>query len=251
MVTQSVLTNYLHELLQPEIYKDFCPNGLQVAGQETIHHIITGVTLCQELIEIAIQEKAQGIIVHHGLLWQKESLCIVGMKQQRLKALLTHDINLYAYHLPLDGHSSVGNNVQLAHQLGINNIKPLAIQPYSPPLIYEGTWNCSLAQAAETITTKLQRSPLVIPGGTHAINKIAWCTGAAQDGIESALAAGMDAYLSGEVSERTTHIAREGGIHYLAAGHHATERYGIQALGKQLADVFNLTHQFIEISNPV
>lgn len=251
MVSQKDFTDYVDNLLKPECYVDYCPNGLQVAGVQTIHCLITGVSICEDLINAAVQEKAQAIMVHHGLLWHKEDPCIVGMKQKRLKALLVNHMNLYAYHLPLDGHSILGNNVELGRRLNIRDIRPLAIQPYNPPLLYQGEWHGSIEEAGKAVESLLQRSPLIIKGGDHPIRKLAWCTGAAQDGIEAAAAAGMDAYLSGEVSERTFYIAKERGIHYIAAGHHSTEKYGIQALGEHLAERFNLVHLFVDTHNPV
>ncbi|MHA7841653.1 MAG: Nif3-like dinuclear metal center hexameric protein [Gammaproteobacteria bacterium] len=251
MVTQKVLTTYLSELLQPQRYRDYCPNGLQVTGAETIHGIVTGVTICEALIKAAIAAKAHAIIVHHGLFWHKDDPSIVGMKHRRLKALLDNNINVYGYHLPLDGHDGLGNNVEFARLLTIEEVKPLTIQPYDPPLILQGQWNYELKEAAIHIEKLLQRRPLVIAGGDHRIKKIAWCTGAAQDGIDAAASAGMDAYISGEVSERTFHMAKELGIHYIAAGHHATERYGVRALGEHLAQRFHVEHQFIDIPNPV
>lgn len=251
MVTQKHFTAYLTELLQPQRYRDYGPNGLQVAGVENIQRIITGVTACETLIEAAVKENAHAILVHHGMFWQKDDPCIVGVKHKRLKALLAKDINLYAYHLPLDGHEDLGNNVQLGRRLNITEITPLESQPYHPPLILQGEWGYSLEEAARYVENQMQRKPLVIAGGDHPIHKVAWCTGAAQDGIEAAAQAGMDGYLSGEVSERTFHLAKEMGIHYIAAGHHATERYGIQALGEHVAQQFQLEHQFIDIPNPV
>ena len=243
---QKTLIHHLNTLLTPEKYKDYCPNGLQVEGNQHIHTIITGVTACQQLIHAAIDRKADAILVHHGYFWKSESACVTKLKQQRLKLLLTHNINLIAYHLPLDYHPDLGNNAQLAHQLGFQITE-------QNDLIFMTELDNPIQpdQLASILDDKLQRSPLHISAGSKSITKIAWCTGAAQNFIEKAFDMGADAYISGEISESTVHIARELGIHYFSAGHHATERYGIQALGEHLQEKFSLQHEFIDIDNPV
>lgn len=244
------LENYLNQLLKPEDFKDYCPNGLQVEGKKTIKKIITGVTACQALIDQAIEKKADALVVHHGYFWGGENPCIIGMKKNRLAALLNNDINLFAYHLPLDAHVEFGNNVELAKKLNINvDINQERVNP----LLFNGTLNTPMSgeDFSAHINNALSHEPLFIPGRKNKITKIAWCTGAAQDFIEEAHAMGVDAFLTGEVSERTVHFARENNIHFFAAGHHATEKYGIKALGNHLAEKFELACEFIDIENPV
>ncbi|KAF1066386.1 MAG: GTP cyclohydrolase 1 type 2 [Pseudomonas citronellolis] len=247
----------LHELvaeadryLDAARIQDYCPNGLQVEGRGEIRRIVTGVTASQALIDAAIAVDADAILVHHGYFWKGENPCITGMKQRRLKALLTHDISLIGYHLPLDLHAEVGNNVQLGRQLGIDIAG--SIEPGNPrAIVLQGT----LAEPATPeafarhVEQVLQRSPLLV-AGERPIRRIAWCTGGAQGYIDQAIAAGVDAYLTGEVSEQTVHSARENGITFIAAGHHATERYGVQALGRYLAEHFGIEQQFIDCPNP-
>jgi dinuclear metal center YbgI/SA1388 family protein len=252
MILRTDILKYLQTLLTPEQYKDYCPNGLQVSGTEEIHKIISGVSANQALIEEAISHKADLILVHHGYFWKGENPCIVSFKYDRLKLLLAHNINLVAYHLPLDGHIELGNNVQLARVLGFIPEGQLS-SGEQPALTWYGKLEDAMTGYAlfEHIGKVLSRRPLYIEGDSERIEKVAWCTGAAQDFIETAVAHGCDAFITGEVSERTVDIARETGIHFYAAGHYATERYGIQALGEHLAQQFSLKHQFIEIENPV
>ena len=242
----------LKQVLRPEQFNDYCPNGLQVQGREKISKLVTGVTACQELIDSAAAAKADALLVHHGYFWRGEDQSISGIKKSRIEALLKHDISLLAYHLPLDVHREFGNNVQLAQRLGIEIEGELGKQN-NHPIGLTGT----LAEDADfdslqtLIEQKLGRQPLAIEGKSKNIKSVAWCTGAAQNYIELAVAAGVDAYITGEVSEPTVHIARESGIHFFSAGHHATERYGVQAIGNYLAEKFGLEHQFIDIDNPV
>lgn len=246
------IIDYADRLLDAESFKDYCPNGLQVQGRGTVTKVITGVTANRDLIEAAIERGAHALLVHHGYFWRGEDACITGMKRERLKRLLENEISLIAYHLPLDAHAEVGNNVCLARVLGFAVEGPLGEGLDRTMGLYG-----SLAQALDAqallhfIEQRLGRPPLLISGGTHLIRSIGWCTGAAQGFIERAAAGGLDAYLSGEISEPTVHVAREAGIHYVAAGHHATERYGVQALGDHLARKFRLQHEFVDIDNPV
>lgn len=246
------LIDYLQSYLTPSQFADYCPNGLQVSGREEVNHIVSGVTANQAFIDQAIIANADLCLVHHGFFWKGEDPCIIGMKHRRLKALLHHDINLAAYHLPLDAHPEVGNNVQLANVLGID-IEGAIDDGMSPSLTLAGRLKQPQTgeQFAAHITTCLGRQPLYISGGNDPIERIAWCTGAAQDFIYAAIAAGCDAFITGEVSERTVDIAREAGIHFYAAGHYATEQFGVQALGDHLAQQFNLKHTFIPVDNPV
>jgi dinuclear metal center YbgI/SA1388 family protein len=243
------LINYLNQLLRPEQFSDYCPNGLQVEGKQEIHHIVTGVTASFELLEAALAVKADAILVHHGYFWRGESTAITGIKKRRLQFLLQHELNLIAYHLPLDAHADFGNNVMLAKQLGLEAVgwvgdkNMLLLAELSQPL--------SLKDFAQMIEVKLNRTSQVIGDLLQMVQKVALCTGAAQGYIEQAVNAGVDVYISGEISEPTVHIARETGVSYIAAGHHATERYGVQALGKHLAERFGLIHTFIDCDNPV
>lgn len=252
MLTQNKLKQYLAELLEIDAFKDYCPNGLQVLGKEKITKIVSGVTACQALIDKAITLKADAILVHHGYFWRGENPVIDRMKQQRFKKLLSHDINLFAYHLPLDYHKELGNNAQLAKKLDwiIEDELPGKDKPHIG-FIGKLRSSKSADDLATDIKDKLNREPLLIRGGDHDIETIAWCTGGAQDWIDYAVEAGVDAFISGEASERTTHVARECGIHYFAAGHHATERFGAIALGNHLAEEFGVEHQFVDIDNPV
>ncbi|WP_279146476.1 Nif3-like dinuclear metal center hexameric protein [Photobacterium carnosum] len=243
----------LNDFLSPHLMKDYCPNGLQIEGNAEITKIITGVTACQALIDRAIAEHADAILVHHGFFWKGESAEIRGMKYRRIKALIENGINLYAYHLPLDVHQQVGNNVQLAQRLGLDISGGLEINnPRSIAIYGELDTPLTGEEFAVRIAMALQREPLHIGDNAPAlIKKVGWCTGGGQDYIELAVEQGCDAFISGEVSERTTHIARELGIHYFAAGHHATERYGVKALGEWLAKEHGFDVEFIDINNPV
>ena len=251
-VELSELVNYCNTFLNADQFRDYCPNGLQIEGKKTVNNIISGVTASQMLIEKAIEKKADLLLVHHGYFWKGDDPCIVSFKQSRIKALLQHDISLLSYHLPLDAHPTLGNNVQLAKQLGISITGEFDTDT-KPSLGLTGTLPkpMSAAELGDLIQQKLQRSPLIIQGHDRNIKTIAWCTGAAQDFIFQAAQSGVDAYLSGEISERTTHLARELGITYFAAGHHATERYGVKLLGEQLADHFSLNCEFIDVDNPI
>ncbi len=238
-------------LLQPGQFQDYCPNGLQVQGREKIGRIVSGVTASQALIDQAVAMEADMILVHHGYFWKNEDPRVVGMKRQRLLSLLSHGINLVAYHLPLDAHPVVGNNAQLAKRLGITVSGGL--QAVDRPMGNVGYFDRAMtpAELVTLVDRQLGRQPLLIEAGSKPIKRIAWCTGAAQDYIDQAADLGVDAFLSGEISEPTVHAAREMGLHYIAAGHHATERYGVQALGEYLADQLGLSHEFVEIDNPV
>jgi dinuclear metal center YbgI/SA1388 family protein len=242
----------LKEVLRPEQFKDYCPNGLQVEGQKEISKLVTGVTACQELITAAVEAGADALLVHHGYFWRGEDQSISGIKKARIEALLKHDVSLFAYHLPLDVHREFGNNVQLAKVLGIEIDGELGKQNNHPiGLVGTISEDTDFESLKALIADKLDRQPLAIEGNSKPIRSIGWCTGAAQNYIELAVAAGVDAYITGEVSEPTVHIARESGIHFFSAGHHASERYGVQAIGGYLAAKFGIDHQFIDIDNPV
>ena len=246
------LLAYLSELLQPELINDYCPNGLQVEGKADIQRIVTGVTACQALIDAAIAEQADALLVHHGYFWKGEAYPVVGMKRKRLKALLDSGINLLAYHLPLDVHPKLGNNAQLARLLEINNLAGLESgNPYSIPMYGELSQPLRGNELAQRIQQQLGRTPLWIQGKTSPLKRIGLCTGGGQSYIELAAEQGCDAFISGEASEQTVHLARELGIDFYAAGHHATERYGVKSLGEHLAQQLSLDVTFVDIDNPV
>lgn len=229
---------------------DYCPNGLQVEGRPHVRRIVSGVTASQALLDAAVEAQADVVLVHHGYFWKNEDPCVIGIKQRRLKTLLSNDISLLAYHLPLDVHPEVGNNVQLARLLGLTVEGTL--EPDNPRSVgLVGSLDVPLAPSdfMRRVQSVLGREPLMIEG-PGPIRRIAWCTGGAQGYIDQAVTAGVDAYLTGEVSEPTVHIARENGLSFFAAGHHATERYGVQALGEYLAKRFALEHLFIDSPNP-
>lgn len=248
----SELANYLDGLLEVGRFRDYAPNGLQVEGRAEVGRLVAGVTACQALIEAALAEGADAILVHHGYFWKGEDPRIRGIKRQRLRSLLASEISLLAYHLPLDAHAAYGNNVQLARVLGLEIDGAVDTQA-GPAMLWHGRLpdECSPPALLRHVTHRLGRAPLHIPGARERIRTMAWCTGAAQDAIEDALALGADAYLTGEVSERTVHVAREAGIHFIAAGHHATERYGVRALAEHLGEKFDIGCRFIDIDNPV
>jgi len=249
MVKINELTHYTQQLMQVERYKDYCPNGLQVEGKSDVYKIVTGVTASMALLVAAAKANADLILVHHGYFWKNEDARIVGIKKNRIKFLLENDLNLMSYHLPLDAHPQFGNNVQLGKVLGIN------------PIDYVGESNLiaygHLSQAmklqdlVQHIEQVLQREPLVVGDLHKMVQKVAWCTGAAQGYFDAAVELGADVYISGEISEQTTHQAVETGVSYISAGHHVTERYGVRALGEHLAEKFNMIHEFIDINNPV
>lgn len=250
-IALATVTSYLNDLLQINQYKDYCPNGLQVQGKAEIRKIVTGVTACQALIDAAIRAEADLLLVHHGFFWKGEPEPIVGMKAARIGALMRNQMNLLAYHLPLDGHMTLGNNAQLAKILEIPKPQAITIEQ-QPNLFWFGEYDSAqhFPLFVEALEKKLNRKALV-EAVHNTVKKIGWCSGGAQDYIFHAISNGCDTFLTGEVSERTIHIARENNINFICAGHHATERYGIQALGNYLVEKFKLNHQFIDIENPV
>ncbi len=240
------------DLLEPRAFDDYCPNGLQVEGRARVRRLISGVTASQALIERAIELEADAIFVHHGYFWRGEDPRVVGMRRHRLGLLLTHDISLIAYHLPLDAHPRYGNNARLAEELDIEisgGLQPESARPVgnvgrlAEPL--------SAPDFADHVGRRLGRAPLLVQVGERPVETVAWCTGAAQGYIQQAVELGADAFLTGEVSEQTVHQARELGIHFIAAGHHATERYGAPAVADYLARQAGIEHYFVDIDNPV
>lgn len=248
MIDRDELERYLNSLLNVSRFKDYAPNGLQVEGRRQIRQLVTGVTACQALLEAAVEQGADAVLVHHGYFWRGDSPVVRGMHQRRLATLLKNDLNLFAYHLPLDAHPELGNNAQLAKRLGLEIEGVLNEQGVGN--IGKLPTALSLQAFGEHLERVLKRKPLLVSGGEHEIQRIAWCTGGAQGYLQEALGLGVDAYLSGEISEHTTHSARENKLHYIAAGHHATERYGVQALGEHLAARWGLECKFVEIDNP-
>lgn len=245
------LVQLLNDVLQVTRIRDYCPNGLQVEGRECVQHVVCGVTASQALLDHAVAVGADTVIVHHGYFWKNEAPEITGMKKRRLQTLLTHDINLLAYHLPLDVHAELGNNAQLAKLLGFSNVRPLpSVEPVGVVQLATLEQPLSLAQLAQSIEQALQRTPLVHDACIGDIQTIAWCTGGGQGYIDAAFAAGAQLFISGEVSEQTIHSANEQGIHFIAAGHHATERYGIQALASYLSLNTKLKVEFVDLYNP-
>lgn len=251
-VARSEVIEFLENCLQPSQFKDYAPNGLQVEGCDRILKICTAVTASQSVIDACIEAEADTLLVHHGYFWRGESPVLVGPKKARIEKLLCHKINLLAYHLPLDCHKDYGNNACLARRLHIGDLQQEAAAN-TEGLLWYGAFSEPLECDAlsERITNALQRQPLIIKGHVRPIKTIAWCSGGAQDFIHEAARLGVDAYMSGEVSERTYYDALEHEIVYISAGHHATERYGVQSLGALLESTFSIPTFFVDSDNPV
>jgi dinuclear metal center YbgI/SA1388 family protein len=245
----SRLVGYLQQILQPERFSDYCPNGLQIQGRPNVLKIVSGVTASMDLLKAAAYAEADAVLVHHGFFWKNEDPCIVGIKQKRIKFLLDHNMSLLAYHLPLDAHPELGNNAQLANRLGLN----LEGCTGNQNILAYGTFSelRMLGEFSEFVDLQLNRTPMVIGSDSKQIQRVAWCSGGAQSYMQDAIDLGVDLFISGEISEQTYHLARESGVAYMAAGHHATERYGVKALGDHLASHFSISHEFIDIHNPV
>lgn len=245
------LVSYTDRLLEKGQFSDYCPNGLQVEANTEIKKIISGVTASQALIDVAIARKADAILVHHGYFWKGEAAEITGIKAKRIASLIKNNISLIAYHLPLDAHPLYGNNAQLAQVLGMTISGGLDDGERPIGLIGQLERSQSLDSFAEQVGDRLQRKPLVIGDKQKTITRVAWCTGGAQSYMEKAIAKGVDCFITGEVSEPSFHLAQESGVAFIAAGHHATERYGAKALGEHLAEKFGLEVEFVDIDNPV
>lgn len=252
MLTPKALADYCDTLLSADDFQDYCPNGLQVDANTPIERLIAGVTACQALIDQAIDHKAQAILVHHGYFWKGESQPLTGMKGRRIQSLYQHGISLIAYHLPLDAHPKLGNNRALADLLDLKITGALYPEEKHPVGNITHTSPIAASDLGDKIAAALGRAPLHIPATNpnRTLQKIALCTGGAQDMIEQAALMGCDAFISGEISERTTHMAREMGVDYFAAGHHATERGGIMRLAEHVSEHFGIDTQFIDIDNP-
>ena len=241
---------YLNQLLDTARFHDYCPNGLQVEGRNEIHRLVSGVTASLDLLEAAVAANADVILVHHGYFWRGEDPCLIGMKHRRIAFLMEHNVGLLSYHLPLDAHPEFGNNIQLARRLGLIEKGRFGEQD----IAMHGTLHpegLDLKALQIVIQGALGREPLVIGNEAKPIRRVAWCTGAAQSYFDEAIRLDVDAFITGEISERTVHAARESAVAFISAGHHATERYGVQALGEHISKKLGIAHRFIDIDNPV
>jgi dinuclear metal center YbgI/SA1388 family protein len=243
------LETYLIQYLDVARFRDYCPNGLHVEGRAEVRVIVSGVTASLALLRAAVERGADTVLVHHGYFWRGEDPRVIGARRARLALALKNELNLFAFHLPLDAHPDVGNNRQLARELELPYAGTFGEQDLGAHGAFERT--LTVGDLTRRISERLHRIPQVIGDESKPVRRVAWCTGAAQNYFEDAIRLGVDAYVSGEISEQTVHIARESGVAYIAAGHHATERYGIRALGEHLAARFGVEHEFIDIANPV
>lgn len=252
---RSELLGWLEEILEPAKFSDYCPNGLQVEGTPEIRKLITGVTASQALIDEAIKQQADGILVHHGWFWRGEDPTIRGTRRNRLASVLAHNLNLFAFHLPLDAHPEYGNNVQLAKVVGIKpelNEQGRPVTGGAKDLVWFGAPSAELSvgQFVAGLADSLRRQPVFVGDPERPCKRVAWCTGGAQGMFETAIDAGVDAYITGEISEPNAHLARESGVAFISAGHHATERYGVKALGEAIGKRFDVDVSFFDIDNP-
>ena len=244
------LETYLNQLLDVAHFHDYCPNGLQVEGRSEVYQLVSGVTASFDFLQAAVAAGADAVLVHHGYFWRGEDQRIVGMKHRRIALLMTHNVGLLSYHLPLDAHPEFGNNIQLARRLDFTETSRFGDQN----IAMEGTLPPRLANLKElriSIERALSRTPLVIGDDEKTVRRVAWCTGGAQGYFDEAVQLGVDAFITGEISEQNVHSARESGVAFISAGHHATERYGVQALGEHISRKFGIAHRFIDVDNPV
>lgn len=248
----NTLVAYCNQYLSVSEFSDYCPNGLQIEGKQKVNKIVCGVTACEALIDQAIASHADALLVHHGFFWKNESPSLIGIKGRKIKKLLQADVSLLAYHLPLDAHPEVGNNAQLNHFFK-TDIKGSFYNYQGKDIAVYGdlVQPVSINDFVALIESSLKRKLLLLKGDQRTVKRVAWCSGGAQGGFEEAINQGADVYVSGEVSENTFHLAQESGVHYIAAGHHATERYGVKALAQHLSDQFEIDYEYIEIYNPV
>ena len=247
MADREVLESCLRDLLQPQAFKDYGPNGLQIEGKRELHHLVSGVTASLAFIDAAIAAGADALLVHHGLFWRGHDGCLTGWLRQRVARLLAHDINLFAYHLPLDAHHELGNNAQLGQRLGLVADGRFGEQDLG---FIASTPALALSDLARAVDAVAQRNAIVVPGDGRSLRRVAWCTGGAQGYFEDAIAAGADAFITGEISEPQAHLARETGVVFIACGHHASERFGAPAVAAHVARQLGMTHEFIDIANP-
>jgi len=255
-VSLTDLQQWLNTTLRPEQFRDYCPNGLQVEGKPTIRRVLTGVTASQALLEAAIARGADAVLVHHGWFWKNEDPRIRGPKRRRLALALAHELNLLAHHLPLDAHPEFGNNAQLGARLGLTVERLADGSPAtcgSDGLVWLGQCapDTRLGALTEHVSQRLHRPPLMVGDPQRLVRRVAWCTGGAQGFMQAAVDAGVDVYLTGEASEQNFHLAQETGVGFIAAGHHATERYGVQALGEAVARQFGIQVEFLDLENPI
>lgn len=255
-ITRTELEHWLTATLQPHRFSDYCPNGIQVEGRDTIRHIVTGVTASQALLDAAVERGADTVLVHHGWFWKNEDARIRGIKKQRLLTTLQHDLNLFAYHLPLDAHSTLGNNAQLAQVLELepaydDDGEPVTCGPGGLIWLGKSKQPQTLESLGQLVCKQLQRQPLIVGSPQQSVSTVAWCTGGAQGYMQAALDAGADVYITGEASEPNFHLAHETGAAFIAAGHHATERYGVKALGETIAQRFGIQVDFVDVDNPI
>lgn len=246
------LRDHLDGLLDAARLKDYCPNGLQVEGRAQVGRVLCGVSASQALVDLAVSGAYDALLVHHGYFWRGEDGRITGLRKRRLQALLANDISLFAYHLPLDVHPELGNNAQFGQLMGWHGAACFGEQDLGwlgRPAAADDVETAEQIRCA--LAARLGREPLLVGDGARAVRKVAWCTGAAQGLFESAILAGADLYVSGEISEQTVHLARESGVPYIAAGHHASERYGVRALARYLREVCALEADFVDLDNPV
>jgi len=250
-IDRDELAKYLARTLDITRFRDFCPNGLQVEGRTEIKTLVSGVTASMALLQAALEKGADAILVHHGYFWRGEDMRVIGQKFRRLKTLIENDVSLFAYHLPLDSHPILGNNAQLAKLFGFEVTGRFG----EDDLGWLGKWSevapATAGDVAAHVSNILGREALIVGDSARTVDTIAWCSGAAQNMLAAAIDAGASIYISGEISEPTVHLAREAGVAYLACGHHASERYGVQALGQFIAQQFGIEHQFVDIANPV
>lgn len=246
-ISRQSLLHSLDMLLQPEKFKDYGPNGLQVEGMEQVSLLVSGVTASLAMIDAAIEAQADAILVHHGLFWRGQDGRVTGWMKQRLQRLLAHDINLFAYHLPLDAHPALGNNARLGAELGWKADAYFGEQDLG---CLAHVQYASSADLCAQVGRVLRREPVFVAGHAGPITRVGWCTGGAQGYFESAAAAGAQVFVTGEISEPQAHLAKEMGVGFVAAGHHATERYGAPAVAAHVAQQLGIRHRFIEVDNP-
>lgn len=252
MAALQEIIQWCNDTLKTHEFKDYAPNGLQIEGKSEVKKIVCAVTASQEAIDAAIAQQADLLLVHHGYFWKGEAYPITGMRGKRIKTLIQHDISLVAYHLPLDSHPTLGNNAAIADLLELEIFEALDASERHP------IGNIGYLKQALTpedfknlLTERLGFQTIHLPADKKTIQKVGFCTGAAQDFISKAAEQNCDAYISGEVSERTYYEAKELDVHYYACGHHATERYGVQRLGKAISEQFNLEYSYFELNNPI
>ena len=250
-VDRDQLKRALDEELNSAAFNDYCPNGLQVEGSAVISRVVSGVTACQALIDRAVALEAEAILVHHGYFWRGEDPCLVGMKGRRVSALIRANINLFAYHLPLDNLPTLGNNAGLGRALKFSSWSSLKEHDASYP-VFTGSYekNRPLSEVSQFLSEVLGRSITTVGEADTTIRSVAWCTGGGQGYIDDAADAGVDLFITGEMSEQTVHVARERNIAFIAAGHHATERFGARALGDWVAKKFGIEHEFVDVDSP-